>query len=258
MTLPNFSLDGKVALVTGGSSGIGRAIALTFAEAGADVAVCARHLPALQKVADEIHTLGRRSLAIQADIGIKANVDSMVDRTTREFGTIDILVNNACATNLHTPLVELREEDWDIVMDTDLKGYHLCSQAVARLMMEKKKGNIINTSSVSAVKPETPIGAYSMAKAGVAMLTKVLAAELAPYNIRVNAIGPSLVRTGLTEHYWSEPGGLDKIKLSVDHTPLKRLTEARDVAATALFLASDASHSITGHTIFVDGGFLIA
>ena len=175
MTVPNFSLDGKVALITGGSSGIGKAIALTFARAGADVAVCARHLPALEKVAEEIRTLGGRALAIQANIRIKGDVDNMVHTTAKEFGTIDILVNNACETkNPYKIVVELSEEEWDIVMDTDLKGYYPCSQAAGRLMMGKKGGNIINTSSVSAVIPETPLGAYSIAKAGVAMLTKVL------------------------------------------------------------------------------------
>ena len=259
MSVPNFSLDGKVALITGGSSGIGKAIALTFAAAGADVAVCARRLPALEKVAEEIRALGRRALAIQANIRLKEDVDNMVEMTAKELGAIDILVNNACETkNPHKTLVDLPEEEWDIVMDTDLKGYYLCSQTVGRLMMKKKEGNIINTSSISAVIPETPLGAYSIAKAGVAMMTKMLAVELAPYNIRVNAVGPGFVRTGMTDYLWTEPGGLEKLKPWIDRTPLKRLAESSDVAAAALFLASDASRSITGHTIFVDGGWLIA
>jgi len=258
MTIPNFSLDGKAALITGGSSGIGKTIALTFARAGADVVVCARHLPALEKVTEEIRTLGKCALAIQANIGIKEDVDNMVHTTAKEFGAIDILVNNACETkNPHKIVVELSEDEWDIVMDTDLKGYYFCSQAAGKLMMKKKEGNIINTSSVSAILPETPLGAYSIAKAGVAMLTKVLAVELAPYNIRVNAVGPGFVRTGMTEHYWTEPGGLEKLKPSIDRTPLKRFADSGDVAAAALFLASDASKSITGQTIFVDGGWLI-
>jgi len=259
MAVPNFSLDSKVALITGGSSGIGKAIALTFAGAGADVAICARHLPALEKVAEEIRTLGRRALAIQANIRLKEDVDNVVDTTAKEFGAIDILVNNACETkNPHKIIVELSEDEWDIVMDTDLKGYYFCSQAAGRLMMKKKRGNIINTSSVSAVIPQTPpLGAYSIAKAGVAMLTKMLAVELAPYNIRVNAVGPGFVRTGWTEHYWTEPGGLEKLKPKIDRTPLKRFADSSDVAAAALFLASDASKSITGQTIFVDGGWLI-
>ena len=125
-------------------------------------------------------------------------------------------------------------------------------------MIEKKEGNIINTSSISAVIPETPLGAYSIAKAGVAMMTKMLAVELAPYNIRVNAVGPGFVRTGMTDHYWTEPGGLEKLRPWIDRTPLKRLAESNDVAAAALFLATDASKSVTGQTIFVDGGWLIA
>jgi NAD(P)-dependent dehydrogenase (short-subunit alcohol dehydrogenase family) len=183
----------------------------------------------------------------------------MAHTTAKEFGVIDVPVNNACETkNPHKIVVELSEEEWDIVMDTDLKGYYLCSQAAGRLMIEKRAGKIINTSSISAVIPETPLGAHSIAKAGVAMLTKILAVELASHNIRVNAVGPGFVRTGMTDHYCTEPRGLEKLKPWIDRTPLKRLVESSDVAAAALFLASDVSKSITGQTIFVDDGWLIA
>jgi len=146
MTLPDFSLDGKVALITGGKRGIGKAIALTFAEAGANVAVCGRTLPDLEIVAEQIRALGRRSLAVKTDVTVKSEVQSLIDRTVKEFGTIDVLVNNA-VVYAGGPLVELSEEGWDNTVDIGLKGYYLCSQAVARVMMEKKKGSIINMSS---------------------------------------------------------------------------------------------------------------
>jgi NAD(P)-dependent dehydrogenase (short-subunit alcohol dehydrogenase family) len=232
-------------------------MALTFAEAGSDIIVCARHTPALKQAAEEIEALGRRCLAFQADVGVKSDLDEMVSRAVKDFGFVDILVNNACNTECPaSPMVELPEQDWDRVMDVNLKGYYLCSQAVGRLMLEKKKGSIINISSVSAIIPETPLGAYSVSKAGVSMLTRVLAVELAPH-VRVNAIGPGFVRTGWTEHYWQEPGGLDEVQPWIDRAPLKRLAESSDIAATALFLASDASKAITGQIIYVDGGWLL-
>ena len=255
MTLPNFSLEGKVALVTGASQGIGRGIALTFAEAGADVAVAARSLADLEKVAGEIRALGRRSLAVQADIALKADIDSMVERTVGELGTIDVLVN-AAAVNIRLPLFKTSEEEWDMVMNTDLKGSYLCCQAVGRVMVERKRGAIINITSTNAVKVSRASGAYTVAKAAVAMLTKVLALELAPYNIRVNAIGPGFVRTRLTEWFWTEPKGIQLREASM--APLGRDGKPGDMGNAALFLASDASGFVTGHTIYVDGGNLAA
>jgi dehydrogenase/reductase SDR family protein 4 len=252
MTIPNFSLKGKVAIVTGGSRGIGKAIALGFAEAGADVVVASRTMPDLEKVAHEIEVLGRRALAAQTNIAVKSEVDNMVAKTLEKFGTIDILVNNA-AINVMRPLVDLREDGWDKVMNVDLKGYFLCSQAAAKVMIGKQSGNIINIVSTGAAKAAPGLGAYSIAKAGVVMLTKLLAVELASYNIRVNAIGPYLVKTAFSQPMWADPEACKSLEASI---PLGRLAEAEDVMRTALFLASETSSYITGQTIFLDGGTL--
>ena len=250
MTIPSLSLEGKVAIVTGGSRGIGRVIALGFAEAGANVVVCSRTLTDLEKVAEEIEALGRRSLAVETNIAVKSEVDNLVEKTLEKFGTIDILVNNA-AMNIMRPLTELREDGWDKVMNVGLKGYYLCSQAVAKIMIEKNSGNIINISSGAAVKAAPMLGAYSISKAGVVMLTQLLAADLARYNIRVNAIGPGMVKTGFSQPMWGNP---DMLKVMESQIPLGRLAEPEEIMAVALFLASDASSYITGQTIYVDGG----
>lgn len=252
MAIPKLPLKGKVAVVTGGSRGIGKAIALGFAEAGTDVVVASRSIADLEQVKQQIEKLGRHSLAVATNIAIKSEVENMVAKTLEKFGTIDILVNNA-AINVMRPLVELREDGWDKVMNVDLKGYFLCSQAAAKVMIEKQRGNIINIVSTGAVKAAPGLGAYSIAKAGVVMLTQLLAVELAHYNIRVNAIGPSLVKTGFSQPMWADPDSLKAIEAGI---PLGRIAEPEDIASVALFLASDASCYITGQTIYVDGGTL--
>jgi 2-deoxy-D-gluconate 3-dehydrogenase len=223
-----------------------------LAEAGADIAICGRVIEdgELQAVAEEVKRLGRRSLAVQADITKKADVDGLVQRVMGEFGAIDILVNNA-AMNIKAPLLELREDGWDRVIDTDLKGYYLCSQAVGKIMVDQKRGNIINIASTAAIKAAPEMGAYCIAKAGVVMLTKVLALELAKYNIRVNAIAPYMVKTKFSQPLWSDPETLKQLESEI---PLGRLAEPSDIIGAVLFLASDASSYITGHTIIVDGG----
>jgi NAD(P)-dependent dehydrogenase (short-subunit alcohol dehydrogenase family) len=250
--IPPFPLPGKVAIVTGARRGIGKAIALAMAEAGADIAICDRVIEdgELNAVAEEVKRLGRRSLALQADITQKADVDGLVQRVVDEFGVIDILVNNA-AMNIRVPLLELREDGWDRVINTDLKGYFLCSQAVGRRMVEQKRGNIINIASTAAIKAAPEMGAYCIAKAGVVMLTRVLAVELAQYNIRVNAVAPYMVKTKFSQLLWSDPETLKQLESEI---PLGRLAETGDIIGSVLFLASDASSYITGHTIIVDGG----
>jgi NAD(P)-dependent dehydrogenase (short-subunit alcohol dehydrogenase family) len=245
-------LSGKVAIITGARQGIGKAIALALAQAGADIAICDRVIEdgELNAVAEEVKRLGRRSLAVQADITQKAEVDGLVKRVVDEFGVIDILVNNA-AMNIRAPLLELREDGWDRVINTDLKGYFLCSQAVGKRMVEQKRGNIINIASTAAIKAAPEMGAYCIAKAGVVMLTRVLAVELAKYNIRVNAIAPYMVKTKFSQPLWSDPETLKQLESEI---PLGRLAEPGDIIGSVLFLASDASSYITGHTIIVDGG----
>jgi NAD(P)-dependent dehydrogenase (short-subunit alcohol dehydrogenase family) len=254
MTVPNLSLENKVAVVTGSRRGLGKAFALAFAEAGADVAVWDKVIEGgeLESVAREIQRFGRRSLAAQVDITRKAEVERLVQQVMDEFGYIDILMNDA-AVIIRKPLVELEENEWDTVIDVDLKGYFLCSQAVAKRMVERKQGNIINMASSAAFKPNKNKGAYDIAKAGVVMLTRTLAVELAAYNIRVNAIAPGATKTKFNEEMWSNP---EHYLQSVAKIPLGRWAETSDIIGSALFLASDASSYITGHTILVDGGIM--
>ncbi len=209
MVVPNISLKGKVSIVTGGRQGIGRAIALTLAGAGADVVVSDQTVAdgQLEKVAGDIRRLGQRSLAVQADVSRKADVDNLVQKVMAEFGAVDILVNNA-GIIVRTPLMDTPEEDWDKVIDIDLKGCYLCAQAVGRKMMAQKKGVMVNLASTLGLKVQKNTGAYCIAKAGVIMLTRVLAVELGSYNIRVNAIAPGIVRTDFSKSIWADPEGV--------------------------------------------------
>ena len=251
MIMDRFSLEGRVAIVTGGSRGIGRAIAIGFAEAGADVVVASRTPADLEKVAGEIRRQGGRALAVPTDIGSRADIDSLVKRTAGEFGAIDILVNGAY-TMTAAPLLKLGEADWDRTMNTDLKGYYLASQAAGRVMVERGKGSIINIITGSLARACPPGGgAYMTAKAGISMLTKWLAVELGRYNVRVNAICPGVVKTDFSRPLWSTEEGL---KAWESQVPLRRLAEPDELAGAAIFLASEASSYVTGTVITVDGG----
>jgi NAD(P)-dependent dehydrogenase (short-subunit alcohol dehydrogenase family) len=254
MSTRDYSLAGKVALVTGGRRGIGKTIALAFAEAGADVSACDVVVDdgQLDGVASEIRRLGRRSLAIHADTSRKIDVDHMVNKVMDEFGVIDILVNCA-GIGIAGRLMDLKEDEWDRVINVNLKGYYLCSQAVGIRMVERKQGNILSIASQYAFKAAPDLGVYSIAKAGVVMLTRVLARELGSYGIRANAIAPGLVRTELSRHDWADPEIRAQREAAI---PLGRLSETDDLAGLALFLASDASSYITGHTVLADGGEL--
>jgi 2-deoxy-D-gluconate 3-dehydrogenase len=252
MTQSDFSLEGRVAIIIGASRGIGRAIALGYARVGAQVVLASRSLPDLERVADEIRGLGKPPLSLRADISQKSEVDLMVEKTVERFGTIDILVNNPALTIL-VPLMELGEEGWDQIMNTSLKGFYLCCQAAGRVMMEKKRGVIINVASALGLRASPRMPGYSIAKAGVIMLTRVLALELGRYNIRVNAIAPGLARTDFSQALWGDPAYLAGREAQI---PLGRIAEADDMVGAALFLASDASAYVNGHTLVVDGGSL--
>ncbi len=255
MSIPTFSLEGKVALITGGRRGIGKTFALAFAEAGADVAVCdyMDEGGELEAVERGIKEFGRKALTIKADIRLKADVENMVKETVDKLGTIDILVNNAGIAG-PSPIVDTDEEFWDSIIDTHIKGYFLCSQAAAKIMIPRQKGNILNMGSISGMVAQPPgTTAYDVAKAGVIMLTQGLARELAPYNIRVNAICPWIIETKLSVRIRTDP---ELSKDALARTPLRRWGKTTDLVGAALFLASDASSWVTGQHLVVDGGFL--
>jgi NAD(P)-dependent dehydrogenase (short-subunit alcohol dehydrogenase family) len=247
----DFSLQGKVALVTGGSRGIGKATALGFARVGADVVVASRRLSDLEKVAEEIRGLGRRSLAVAAHVGSLEQINDLVSKVSDEFGRIDILVNNAGTSPAMIPAMDVDERFWDSIMNLNLKGLFFLSQAVAKVMREHGGGRIINVSSVAGFKPESSVGTYAISKAGVIVATRVMAREWAQYNIRVNAIAPGYVRTRLTESLFTVLPGYEGVLL--DRTPLGRIAEPDEMVGAMIYLASDASSFVTGETMIVDG-----
>ncbi len=245
------SMEGKVALITGGSRGIGMETALTFADAGAAVAIASRQRPDLEAVADKIRTLGRPALAVTAHARQPGDLKTLVDKVMETFGRIDILVNNAATNPGMGPLVDTDENLFDQIMETNLKGYYLLSQLVSRIMMAQKEGIIINISSAAGVSPAEGLGPYCISKAGINMLTKALAMELGPYNIRVNAIAPRIVMTEFSKALWSNEKLMEREHRSV---PLKRVATPREIAQTALFLASGAANYMTGHILVMNGG----
>ncbi|MBI2955404.1 MAG: glucose 1-dehydrogenase [Chloroflexi bacterium] len=252
MDLSRFSLQGKVALITGGSRGIGEATALAFAQAGADVAVTARKVPELEAAADKIKNLGRKSLAIPANVRYMNELQDIVDAVVEEFGTIDILVNNA-GMGLKMPAIEVDEKAWDAVIDLNLKSVFFLSQAAARVMRVHGGGKIINVASADAFKPDYHLASYSISKAAVVMLTKSLAIEWAEYNIRVNAVAPGAIRTRILESKFAAVPGAEEEAM---RRPLG-IGEPDDIAGIMVYLASDASRYATGQTFIVDGGELL-
>jgi NAD(P)-dependent dehydrogenase (short-subunit alcohol dehydrogenase family) len=252
-SLDEFSLKGKVALVTGGSRGIGKAIAIGLANAGADVALASRKLPDLEEVAKEIKKTGRKSLAVAAHVAKLEEINNLVSKVKGEFGRIDILVNNAATNPTMDQAIDVEERAWDSIMNLNLKGLFFLSQAVARVMREQGGGKIINVASVAGITPDVlPI--YSISKAGVIMATKVMAQQWAQYNIRVNAIAPGLTKTRFSEALWSNQDILQGAMLG---TPLRRVAEPEEMVGGVIFLASDASSYVTGQILAIDGGAVI-
>jgi dehydrogenase/reductase SDR family member 4 len=258
--LNRFSLEGKVALITGGSKGIGRKAAIGFAEAGADVVIVSRKLDELEKVAQEIEKTGQKALPVAAHAGRMDEIQRVVETAMAKFGKIDILVNNAATSPAYTSILEAQERLWDTIMGLNLKGVYFFVQAVAKVMKEKGGGSIINVSSIDSIKPQDQVGIYSISKAGLNMLTKSAALELAPYNIRVNAIAPGAVRTRLLEALFAhlpQDQMEEQIKKLGESAPLKRVALPEDMVGAMIYLASDASAYTTGDVIVVDGGALL-
>ena len=250
MELSRFSLNGKVALVTGGSRGIGLATALEFARAGADIAIAGRKLADLEAAAGEIRGLGRKCLPVAAHMGKMESVNDLVSKVEGEFGKIDVLVNNAGTNPTMAPALEVEEHAWDAIMNVNLKGLFFLSQAVARIMKEHGGGCIINVTSAGGIRPHI-LPLYSISKAAVIMATKVMALEWAQYGIRVNAVAPGLVKTKFSEALWSNEQTLEYLLRRV---PMKRFAEPEEIAGAMLYLASDAARFVTGTTLSVDGG----
>lgn len=246
----DFDLTGRTALVTGGGRGIGRAIALTLAEAGADIAIASRTQDELENVATEIINMGRLGLPLTCDIADPSSVDQMVSYATSQMGTIDILVNNA-GVGGSRPITSFNDFDWDRIMKTNLSGPFYCCRAVAQQMMERKFGRIINVSSTAGAMASAGGIAYNSSKAGLNMLTKVLATEMAPYNIGVNGIGPGWFETEMTKTSLDTPKKRAEVAKII---PMKRLTGLRDLGLLAVYLASPASNWMTGQVIYLDGG----
>jgi NAD(P)-dependent dehydrogenase (short-subunit alcohol dehydrogenase family) len=250
MTNSPFDLKDKVAIVTGGGTGIGRSIAIEFARVGADVVVASRKPENLEKVAAEIVSMGRRALAIATDVRKPEDVDTMVKRTLDEFSRVDILVNNAGA-GFECPPEDMSPGAWDVIVNINLRGVFLCSRAAATVMIQQKKGKIINISSIAGVYGSPMMAHYGAAKAGVINLTKSLAAGWAKHNINVNCIAPGPI---LTEGYQIVREAAGLADLPPGRNALNRWGRPEEIAYAAIFLASEASSFVTGETICVDGG----
>lgn len=253
-------LSGKVAIVTGSSRGIGKTIALTMAKEGADVIVTARGIDAAEKVAEEIRAMGRRSMAIKVDVTRAADVENMVQTTTKEFKKIDILVNNAGTCRV-APLLETTEEEWDLNFNTNVKGVFLACKAVAKYMIKQGGGKIINISSCAGKRGWPFLSAYSASKFAVIGFSQSIASELAPYNITVNVVCPGSVPTPLHKEfvpkmmkYLNLPTAEAYYENLFRNVPLRRLQSEEDIAYAVVFLASDEANNITAQAINVDGG----
>jgi NAD(P)-dependent dehydrogenase (short-subunit alcohol dehydrogenase family) len=250
-----FDLTGKVAIVTGSAGGIGRVIALGLAAHGSDVVIADRISAESCEVTEKIKRLGRKSLFVQVDVTDIKGLNEMVNKTVSKFNRIDILVNNA-GCNIRKPALEIKEEEWDKVIDTNMKGVFLCTQAIGRFMVKQRKGKIINIASVMGLvgSPDyQTVVPYCASKGGVVQLTRAFATEWAKYNIQVNAIAPATVETPLVKELLKDKKRRDRILKMI---PLGRLAKPEEMAGPAVFLASSASDFMTGHVLCFDGGWL--
>lgn len=248
-------LKGKVTIVTGGNKGIGKGISLRLAEEGSNIVIAARDNVAAKIVLSDLKKIGCEALFIRTDVSEKTDVNRMIKKTIEKYGKIDYLINNA-AIVIDSPFLELTEEIWDKTLNVNLKGYFLCAQAAAKEMVKQKiHGKIINITSVQGLTVWTSVfhAPYEVSKAGIIMLTKQLAYELAPYNINVNAVGPGPTETEILEPWTKNP---DRLRSITKNIPLGRIAKPSDVAGAVNYLLSSDADYLTGITIFVEGGRL--
>ncbi|SDJ09863.1 SDR family NAD(P)-dependent oxidoreductase [Alteribacillus bidgolensis] len=251
MSLPIFNLTGKTALITGGSKGIGLGMAKALGKAGANIVIASRGEEDLQKAAEDIRSFGATVKQKQTDVTDKNNVNDLIDFTVREFGSLDILVNNA-GRNIRKKLIDIEEDDWNNVLDTNLKGIFLTGQAAAHQMITQKSGKIINISSIFGRVGGSFQTSYAASKGGINQLTKVWADELSLEGINVNAIAPAYIKTPMTQGWLSDEKRFNEI---VDKTMMKRVGELKDLEGPVVFLASEAASYVTGQILYVDGGW---
>jgi NAD(P)-dependent dehydrogenase (short-subunit alcohol dehydrogenase family) len=248
-----FDVTGKVALVTGSTRGLGETAAKALAKAGADVAVCGRNPADLKRVSKEIRAMGRNSAGFELDVLSKGKVEKGVGEVLSHFGRIDILVNNA-GTNYRVPVLEYPEEKWDLIINTNLKGYFLVAQAVVPQMIERGYGKVINMSSIFGKVGLATQLAYASSKGGVIQMTKVMALEWAKLGVRVNAIGPTYFETDMVKQIRNDTARFNFIN---ERTPMGRWGYLPELEGTVIFLAAPASDFVTGQTIYVDGGWTV-
>jgi len=247
-----YDYSGKVAIVTGGGRGIGRAIALGLAECGAKLVLTSRTQEELDKVVNEIKEKGGEAIAAVTDLMVSEQIDALVQTAVQAYDRVDILINNA-ARSFMRPLMELREDGWDKIFGVNCKAVFLLSRAVAKIMSDLGGGRIVNITTVGAVRGGAGMGVYHASKAALSMLTKCMAVEWAPLNINVNAVGPGLTKTAFSQPIWSNP---EIEQMMAGRIPKGRLAEPEEVVGAVLFLCSEDSNYITGGTIYVDGGSL--
>jgi NAD(P)-dependent dehydrogenase (short-subunit alcohol dehydrogenase family) len=249
---PKLDLASKIAVVIGGTSGIGLTLAKGLAQAGADVIATGRRADLVKSAADEIRVLGRKSLAITSDVTDRASIEALLSSAEREFGRVDILLNSAGITR-RTPTLDVSEAEWNQILETNLTGTLRACQIFGRKMIERKQGRIINIASVSSGRGFFEVAAYAASKAAVVSLTKTLAVEWAPYNVCVNAIAPGVFPTDLNRALLD---GTPRGKEFLVRTPMRRFGNLEELVGAAVFLSSDAASFVTGHVLAVDGGFL--
>ena len=247
-----YDFSDKVAIVTGGGRGIGRAIALGLAECGAKLVLASRTQEELDQVANEIKEKGTEARVVATDLMKSESIEALVEATIETYGRVDILINNA-ARSFMRPLMELREDGWDKIFDVNCKAVFLLSRAVAKIMADHGGGRIVNITTVGAVRGGAGMGVYHASKAALSMLNKCMAVEWAPLNINVNAVGPGLTKTAFSQPIWSNP---EVEQMMAGRIPKGRLAEPQEVVGAVLFLCSEDSNYITGETIYVDGGSL--